>query len=919
MTTSIGSAPRTSPQAEPAARSVDPPFVARFVRGAIALKVVPLVALVAWAIHGRLPRDVAAVSERSEGVVRALAGQGLRADVDDVLWIDPPPRTLGDTVKGTTRAIVRAAEGDAPHDVFLVRARLSPEGRVVSVESVHDLTKTADVDETRPIALGTRVAFATTSTAGGAAVTTGVELLDLAGEDTRPLADWKRSQRTQNAITNLQNTGSLRGVARKRYALDPQATTITLGWQGERLVVQADNHRIAVDPDVDAPVEGGAYARFERAVKGKPGDLITWTVDRVRAVSWLGPDTVTFLEYHAFTARDWLKRHFATWFGEDVEKEVADAVGSAPVKPTYTDPEIGWPPAPLKPVLPGAPLKNEGVWMSLEDDPFVGHNPGLPSAFVTTFVRTDPQRIYATVYITLWDPRQVALNMVAGTVEPVSATGEVGTGQIPRTAEVLKNVVAGFNGGFQAVHFEGGMQANGTMYLPPKPYAATIADLVDGTTAIGVWPDGLPEVPDEILSFRQNLTPLVRDGVINPYHQVKWGGTVGPDAIHTTRSGVCLTKDGFVGYFFGFEMSQDSLGAGMVAAGCATGVHLDMNAGHTGFEFYRVAPTGELPDLGFYPDGRWQAEAAVPGLDGWSFRARRMIKSMPHMLFPRYIARDGRDFMYLTLRSVLPGNRIVPKVTPAEPSEGEWTVKGLPQHGFPYAIALTTLRPDPRSVGVHARVLKVDPRAIRLGAPAAPGDEDKTVLTFGGATQAADKAATSLWLAGGAFAITTSAPGPGAVALFAGAAARGPELAAADTLIGVTDEDAMLLYVHADAPDAGVALASLLRQLGCSQQMIPPRALVPRLGGSLGLDLELATTPLSGPTVTLVRGEAPAARALFPDTPIVAPEVWMPLQAKRVRYFPKRPVRPGVVPKPPPGVGTPTGTGASASPTTTPK
>ena len=28
--------------------------------------------------------------------------------------------------------------------------------------------------------------------------------------DVRPLADWKRSQRTQNAITNLQNTGSLR-------------------------------------------------------------------------------------------------------------------------------------------------------------------------------------------------------------------------------------------------------------------------------------------------------------------------------------------------------------------------------------------------------------------------------------------------------------------------------------------------------------------------------------------------------------------------------------------------------------------------------------------------------------------------------------------------------------------------------------
>jgi hypothetical protein len=67
---------------------------------------------------------------------------------------------------------------------------------------------------------------------------------------------------------------------------------------------------------------------------------------------------------------------------------------------------------------------------------------------------------------------------------------------------------------------------------------------------------------------------------------------------------------------------------------------------------------------------------------------------------------------------------------------------------------------------------------------------------------------------------------------------------------------------------------------------------------------------MAGPTVTLVRGEAPSARTLFPDTPVVPPEIWVPLQAKRVRYFPKHPVKPGVVPKPPPG-------GATTSTTTT--
>ena len=175
----------------------------------------------------------------------------------------------------------------------------------------------------------------------------------------------------------------------------------------------------------------------------------------MRAVPWLGVEFIEFLEYHAFTTRDLLKRKFPGVFAEDAAKEVAADLGGAKIKPTFTDPEIGWPPAQLKPLIE-PPLPNEGVWLGTDDDPFVGKNPGVPTAFVQTFIRTDAQRPYARVYVTLWDPRQVALHMVAGTIEPVSATGEVGTGQIPRTPETLKSLVAGFNGGFQAMHFEGG-------------------------------------------------------------------------------------------------------------------------------------------------------------------------------------------------------------------------------------------------------------------------------------------------------------------------------------------------------------------------------------------------------------------------------------------------------------------------------
>jgi hypothetical protein len=53
-------------------------------------------------------------------------------------------------------------------------------------------------------------------------------------------------------------------------------------------------------------------------------------------------------------------------------------------------------------------------------------------------------------------------------------------------------VVGASNAGFQAQHGEFGMMADGVVYLPPKPYAATVAVLRDGTTAFGTWPETAP-------------------------------------------------------------------------------------------------------------------------------------------------------------------------------------------------------------------------------------------------------------------------------------------------------------------------------------------------------------------------------------------------------------------------------------------
>lgn len=58
-------------------------------------------------------------------------------------------------------------------------------------------------------------------------------------------------------------------------------------------------------------------------------------------------------------------------------------------------------------------------------------------------------------------------------------------------------------------------------------------------------------------------------------------------------------------------------------------------------------------------------------------------------------------------------------------------------------------------------------------------------------------------------------------------------------------------------------------------------------------------------------GQPPAAKRFFPQTPIVSPQVWQPLQAQRVRYF--RP-KPSAKPRAPSAAASPS---PSASDTST--
>jgi hypothetical protein len=830
---------------------------------------------VVWAAARRGPS-----TDRSHGLLEALGRDGLA--VTDIAWIDPPPSGIGGALFGSSRALVRASTNGDPHDLYLVRARLSPEGALLGVVGVSNLTRTPSADESAPIIDGSTVVY--TSAIEG--VTTSIFAIDLSRERAPDAADEELSRvaRAQIAITNFQDTGQLAGVARRGWTFDPSPTQASLHLSANAIEVSADGREIRLPREGQDPISGAELVRAHRTARARPGNLVTWAVDRVRNISWFGDARMQSIKAATFAVADAIRRIETSIVGDSSEKEIASDLGTlANVKPvTYTDPETGWPPPPMKPYITPA-LPGEGEWVPLDSDPFLLVNPGSPAAFVTSFIRADRERQYTRIYVTVWDPRQVEMHMMAGTVEPIGASGEAGPGLIPRTPEVIGRLVAGMNGGFQALHGEFGMMGDGIVYLPPKPYAATVAAMRDGSTGFGEWPAD-EGIPPEILSYRQNLTVLVKDEKFNPYGRTWWGGTPPgqTDKVHSVRTGICLTRENFIAYFYGTEIAAEVLAQAMIRARCKFGIHLDMNVGHTGLEFYRVAPASELAPMGRPLQSDWESEGPVPGLEGWNFRGRRMIRGMPLMNFPRYIHREARDFFYLTLRHVLPGA----DVTGVAPDEGHWQTRGLPQHGFPFAVATTSIHPDPARPDLAIRLLKVDPRVVApQGAPDVAANAP-AVVVFSSIARS-KSAHPILSLAKGAFFISGDPP-EGATELFSGLTE--PEVAqlpGANAAVGIADDDGMLLYAETSpAPDAAQLLDRLLTRLGCSSRMVLAHPITPALGGTTSLTGD-ALAPTDVATVRLVRRETPGAHSIFEDTQVVSPEVWQPLQMRRVRYFKK--------------------------------
>jgi hypothetical protein len=310
-------------------------------------------------------------------------------------------------------------------------------------------------------------------------------------------------------------------------------------------------------------------------------------------------------------------------------------------------------------------------------------------------------------------------------------------------------------------------------------------------------------------------------------------------------------------YYWGEHQSPETLAEAMLDAGCDYGIHLDMNTGHCAFEYYRVDPLGEQPDIGREIQPKHEAEGVVPRRDDLFFRARKMVREMAQMRFPRYVGRDPRDFFFLVLR------KSIFDEPPTGAKGGEWKPCGGDE-GYPTPVVSVDL-----DSGV--RLIKVDPRQVTFSISESRPDDALLAVPFGTSGQGIS---TGLRIRGeeihelqaGAYGVSFGERS--ATLLEPGAPSRDPDLVQGVSqdmsrmfpvryMLG-TDGRGYLIVASGEGP--GEALAEGLVRAGVKRAMamIPPG----RAGES--------------PAYWLVAraSGAPAWMRIFEDTEPVPPPVW---------------------------------------------
>jgi len=534
---------------------------------------------------------------------------------DDVVVVEAPenaeaPAALGRAVVVWYRARVDDGEGEAA-DIFRVPMRLGRTGVPVSVGAATNLSRTPHGNERLLAWSAERVVW-------GLALEdhiTSLTYLDL-GTDTTP-TDVGFAQRALARVAARQTWGLPRAPVRHDVRLVEPARGLTAQWTEGGVALRDDAGRSFSLSAAEGALEPPGWGRVFSGASDS-GELLSMLADALRSSALVGTARVVALEASLFKVRDWLERARHTLFPTPADREPVGVSVDLPAARLDQ-----WPPPPLS--QPGVePFQGEGLWTTpVSDRPHI----------LRTFLRVDARRPYERVYLFAFDMRALALRFVAGTRDPRSTTGVRGSGRIVPSDRGA--VVAAFNGGFKLEHGEFGTVEAGGAVVPPSPGWATVAIDAEGRARLGVW-DVEGPLPTGIVSLRQNLTPLIADGVVNPARSRQWGQLVARlDAEHTPRSALGVSTGGILVFAWSLAASADQIGEAMRRAGVRFAMHLDMNPGHTGLSY--LAPAGESGD---------ELRALGPGAPEMDHREGR------------WLGPETRDFFYLVERGRLTGSGV---------------------------------------------------------------------------------------------------------------------------------------------------------------------------------------------------------------------------------------------------------------------
>jgi hypothetical protein len=286
-------------------------------------------------------------------------------------------------------------------------------------------------------------------------------------------------------------------------------------------------------------------------------------------------------------------------------------------------------PTSVGPVHTSFKAPGDGDWVPMVDP----RNPDEPPPMWKTLLHPDKKRGWALVAVMAVDLKQVRLNLVAGTMEPMTQLKEAKAhkraGVIP--PEDVPRSLAAFNGGFKTTHGNYGMKAEGVLFVEPRTRACTIAAYDKDLLKIASW-ESVSDSRETMLWFRQAPMCMYEGGTMHKgllaEENTLWGATLDKDTV-IRRSAIGISEDGATLYVGISEATTaTAIAKAMHHAGAHNVAQLDVNWSYP--KLVTVEPR----------DGDASSPVVKAVIDGFEYTEDDYVRKAMH-----------RDFFYLTRKT----------------------------------------------------------------------------------------------------------------------------------------------------------------------------------------------------------------------------------------------------------------------------